>query len=173
MTAKEKTQYMRSSLGMVGIAVDNRTAELLWRMYEGVLAKGADFSLKDAAKIETTAYVWEENPEPAPGTKYQPTILHILEHFLNDYWRNSAGRPDIKAWLGIKGIEHGTILTNTELNRKTLIDIVTQLYNEYEGTKDWNWNQRMDIPKWVAHELNHPDLHEPSTTKEQKSTKES
>lgn len=52
LTRKEKTNYLRIGLALVGISVDNRTAETITKIYDGVLLKKGGFSLKDAVDIE-------------------------------------------------------------------------------------------------------------------------
>jgi len=52
LSLKEKVDYMRIGLGLAGVNVNNMTAELIVKTYEGVLAKGGQFSVHDAAKIE-------------------------------------------------------------------------------------------------------------------------
>lgn len=150
MTDKEKTQYMRSSLGMVGIAVDNKTAELLWRMYEGVLAKGADFSLRDAAKIETLAFIQEATPPSKPqkpeSAKKAITLNDILLSFVNDYWSNDIpGRPSIRSWIGTEGLD------NTNLDPVYIISCIKMLMKAYH-----HWNIKFEherIYTWIKCEL--------------------
>jgi hypothetical protein len=52
LSLKEKVDYMRIGMALVGISVNNLTAEIMVKMYEGITEKGGDFNLHDAVKIE-------------------------------------------------------------------------------------------------------------------------
>lgn len=52
MIDSKKTQYLRLALGLAGLGANDKAAETIWRVYEGILEKEGDFSIKDAVKIE-------------------------------------------------------------------------------------------------------------------------
>lgn len=52
LSLQEKVDYMRIGLGLAGIGVADATAEVIVKMYEGILQKGGKFNLHDAVKIE-------------------------------------------------------------------------------------------------------------------------
>jgi hypothetical protein len=52
MTNKEKTNYTRIGLGLVGVAVDSMTAEVVWRTIEGIQQKKGKFAISDAVDIK-------------------------------------------------------------------------------------------------------------------------
>lgn len=52
LTEKDKTRFTRISLAMVGIAVNNHTAESLWRIFERMSDLGGKFSLRDGSEIQ-------------------------------------------------------------------------------------------------------------------------
>lgn len=52
MTEQEKIKYFQMALAIVGIKVDEQTADLVGRVYEGVKKKKGNFSIKDAVAIE-------------------------------------------------------------------------------------------------------------------------
>jgi len=52
LTYKEKTNYLRIGLGIVGIPVRNETAEMIWRVYEGIISKGGEFTIDDAVNVQ-------------------------------------------------------------------------------------------------------------------------
>jgi len=67
LTLEEKTNYMRIGLGLASVTVNNMTAELIVKIYDGVLEMGGQFSLNDAAKIEvevTEKYKKEADKTP-------------------------------------------------------------------------------------------------------------
>lgn len=44
---------MRLGLGLAGVVVDDVTAEKIWRIYEDLIFKKGDFSMRDVIKIES------------------------------------------------------------------------------------------------------------------------
>jgi len=52
LTMKQKIDYIRMGLSLVGITTNQMGAELIVKTYEMMLKKGGDFNIYDAAKIE-------------------------------------------------------------------------------------------------------------------------
>jgi hypothetical protein len=52
LSDKEKTQHIRLALGLAGAVCDDKAAEIVWRVFEGIDKKGGSFNLEDACKIE-------------------------------------------------------------------------------------------------------------------------
>jgi hypothetical protein len=52
LTLKKRVDYMRLGMALVGISVNDPTAEIMVKMYEGIAEKGGNFNLNDAVKIE-------------------------------------------------------------------------------------------------------------------------
>jgi len=52
LTLEEKTNYLRIGMGLVGLPTNNMTAELIVKLYEGILKKGGSFNIEDAVKLE-------------------------------------------------------------------------------------------------------------------------
>lgn len=48
---------MRLGLGLAGVVVDDVTAEKIWRIYEDLIFKKGDFSMRDVIKIESEVAV--------------------------------------------------------------------------------------------------------------------
>lgn len=72
LSLKEKVEYLRIGMGLVGIPTNNMTAELIVRLYQGICQKGGSFNLEDAAKIEvevTGKYTEKEVKATQPETK--------------------------------------------------------------------------------------------------------
>lgn len=71
LTLKERVEYLRIGMGLVGIPANDMTAELIVRLYMGISQKWGSFNLEDAAKIEvevTGKYTQKEvKAEPAEG----------------------------------------------------------------------------------------------------------
>ena len=52
MTHKEKVNYLRIELSLSKIGVDNKTADRIICIYEGLLEKGGKYSIHDSVNIE-------------------------------------------------------------------------------------------------------------------------
>jgi hypothetical protein len=52
MTDTQKTNYLRISLALARVGVDNQMAEMIWRTYEGLIQKEGKFSLEDQIAVE-------------------------------------------------------------------------------------------------------------------------
>lgn len=48
----KEVNYMRMALGLQGIAVTHRIADVVITTHKGIMEKGGDFSVRDAADIE-------------------------------------------------------------------------------------------------------------------------
>lgn len=73
LTEEEKIQYTQMALGMAYIGLDKKTTETIIRMYEAVLKKKEDFSLRDAAQIITELDNKYKPQEPAPDSSEENT----------------------------------------------------------------------------------------------------
>ena len=81
------TQYMRMGLGMCGIGVSDITAEIIIRTYEEIQRMKGDFSLEDAARIETEVIKkYEEH------NKF--LSLKAIEDFYDDTIEQIHTRPE-------------------------------------------------------------------------------
>lgn len=65
MTDEQKTNYLRISLALSKAVIDNRTAELIWRSYEGIIQKQGQWSLEDQAYIEVLVHDKYDNLDNA------------------------------------------------------------------------------------------------------------
>lgn len=53
MSIDDKTNCYRIGLAFIGIAVNNKTAELLWRFADKYQEKGGSMDVSDAVKIQS------------------------------------------------------------------------------------------------------------------------
>ena len=67
LTTVQRTEYTRLGLAMCGIPINNKTAELIWRLQVGMYEKGGDFSIADSVAIEV--FVDKKYAEKSPSTK--------------------------------------------------------------------------------------------------------
>ena len=71
LSEEEKTNYLRIGMGLAGLPTNNMTAELIVKLYEGILKKGSSFNIEDAVKLEvevTGKYTQKEvKAGPADG----------------------------------------------------------------------------------------------------------
>lgn len=52
MTQKEKVSYFRIALALSKISVNDAAADLMIRIYEGILEKKGEWSIMDSSKLE-------------------------------------------------------------------------------------------------------------------------
>lgn len=60
MTHEEKIKYMQMACGLCGFGIGIKDLDLLVSMYEGISAKGGDFTVNDAVVVELEAKKREE-----------------------------------------------------------------------------------------------------------------
>lgn len=112
LSTDQKTNYTRIGLAMCGIAVNNKTSELIWRLQEGMYKKGGEFALSDSVDIEVlidkkyavkspsnktvkAVPVKKESPIKVPSTVLPKIMVGDDEVRLN-YWQKNALRKAIQ-----------------------------------------------------------------------------
>lgn len=68
LTIDEKTNYLRIGLNLAGLNTDNKTSELIVRLYEGIMEKGGNFSIMDSAMIEAQVIAKYDKSKLKPKT---------------------------------------------------------------------------------------------------------
>jgi hypothetical protein len=52
LTDESKTQHTRIALNLAGCRCDDKSAEVVWRVFDAIAKKGGNFSMKDGCEIE-------------------------------------------------------------------------------------------------------------------------
>lgn len=141
MTDQQKTKYLRSALGMCGVAVNEYMSEMVWRMYEKIQEKGGQFDLRDASNIE--AYmnkkfdvkqketVQEEILDELKATPKHNSVASVMEAYIDKFWSNKVGRPSVDDVIKKKKINNRYV----ELNN--CIGAISALRRMYKNNQNW------------------------------------
>lgn len=76
---ENKTKYTRIALAIVGILVDDTTAEFFWRVNERIIEKGGNYSLEDSAEIEALVTKQELKSFENPSSKSEPKTPELRD----------------------------------------------------------------------------------------------
>jgi len=161
MTEKEKTQYIRSALGLAGVAVNDYMAEMIWRMYERLQEKGGTFDLRDAAGIEAFMNekfnIKQERKEEKQQQvldemkeKLVPkhdTLLSVMMAYLSKFWANKSGHPSVDTFIKKKKFN------NKDLTSLNIINCVKGLRKSYAGNANWVHHDDETLIQFIQDEL--------------------
>lgn len=91
-----KTEYIRLALGLVGIGVNGKTAELIWKTVAAVNKKKGKFSIEDAANIEVEVTGKFERKCIIAEEDKKKIINGLVDKFrqLSKEWGEYDGDPD-------------------------------------------------------------------------------
>lgn len=105
MVGEEKTKYLKIALGLCGISINDATSELIWRTLKSLNKKGANFSLKDSAKIHAIVMSKTENKKPIIEEKLQEELKSTVTEI------KKAGRVNEK-------VDDSNLLSESSVNSK-------------------------------------------------------
>lgn len=160
LTEKEKTKYLRSALGLSGVAVNDYMAEMIWRMYESLQEKGGDFNLRDASKIEAfmnekfnIKQEQQEKQEVLDDLKAtlpkHNTVLSVMLAYIDKFWANKTGRPSAEDVIKKKKIN------NKDLSFGNCFDAIAAMRTRYKGNSNWAADQesKESLTQFIENEL--------------------
>lgn len=160
MTEKEKTQYIRSALGLSGVAVNDHMAEMIWRMYESLQELGGSFSLRDAANIEAFMNkkfnIKQERREDdqqqvldemkAKSMPKHDSVLSVMLAYLDKYWSNTTGRPSAEDVIKKRKIN------NRDMSLSNCLNAITAMKQRYKGNQNWS-TEPHNVTEFLENEL--------------------
>jgi len=157
MTEAQKTQYTRSALGLAGVAVNDFSAELIWRLYEKLQELGGNFSLRDSAAIE--AFMHEkydvrskrqQQQEVLDEMKAKPkheTLTSVLMAYIDKFWTNKSGYPSIEDFI------RKNKLNNRDISFGNVSKAVVLLRKTHKGEVNWVENVDKFVHRFIQDEL--------------------